>query len=230
MENSFQDQKLPVYEVSFSPDGQLILLSGAGVSSIYETVTGNIYQFLAIPHPVVFHSNGQFAAQKENRLLLMDIKKAEYRYISEPHPSYISKIIFSLDGKIAATCCENDRTIWLWDVENSKLLHTLKGEKRDNGDLMCFSPDGKLLANISDIYNIIFWEVETGTVYSIEPIITVSKSNPIKGLAFHPQRDYVGVFTENSLIFQGLDFIEYEKVSMDVPSYIEYENKLILKN
>lgn len=75
------------------------------------------------------------------------------------HSALITAVLFSPDGKLAATA-SFDHTVKLWEIPSAKLLFTLKNFATIN--TLAFSPDGKWLVGGGEDGIIKIWEVATG--------------------------------------------------------------------
>ena len=76
------------------------------------------------------------------------------------HKDDINDIQFSPDGKIIVACSDNN-TIWLWDAETGKSLHTIN-EHTNCVNSVGFSPDGKYIVSSSKDETIRVWDVKEG--------------------------------------------------------------------
>jgi WD40 repeat protein len=70
-------------------------------------------------------------------------------------------LCFSPDGKLLASGCDRNGTIWLWEADSGKLRRPLRGGYRALLTVS-FSPDSKLLVSAGDDATPRLWEVATG--------------------------------------------------------------------
>lgn len=80
--------------------------------------------------------------------------------IQSGHSLAINDMEYSPDGKIVASCSE-DNTVKLWEIATGKEMQTLYGHSKAVNDI-AFSPDAKTLVSVSDDKKVILWDVATG--------------------------------------------------------------------
>ena len=99
------------------------------------------------------------------------------------HTYYVSRIVFSPDGKTFASMCRwSDQTIRLWDAATGEPKATLIGHTSEINDIV-FSPDGnQTLASASDDNTICLWDSVTG---DLKATLT-AHTGKAKVLAFSP--------------------------------------------
>ena len=135
------------WTVAFSPDGQKIISgSNAGKIHVYNVETGQQEEQL--------DTRGKYTlsiAYVRNAIFLKKIYN-EYQWYFLHQPSMIiaimSNIFQSPDGKYVASGAI-DGIINVFDVESSKLMHTLEGHAMPIRSLT-FSPDSQRLLTGSD--------------------------------------------------------------------------------
>lgn len=147
-----------VWEVTYSNDGNWILSGGSDATiKIWPADGGDGFV------------REQALANADD----VDIVEAALVY---PEPSqekdwlvgntdYVESVVFSPDGKLAATACKDD-SVRIFDTQTRELIHELHGHQQDVA-AVAFSPDGKLLASgeggINDNRNgkIFLWDLAT---------------------------------------------------------------------
>ncbi|KAI0543896.1 WD40-repeat-containing domain protein [Xylaria curta] len=96
-------------------------------------------------HSIAFSPDGQIRVHDTTPCENLDIHSA-----------------FSSDGRLLAWAAQDsDYQIMIWDIENSQVLHQLRGHKDKINDLV-FSPDSLYLASGSGDCTFRIWHVETG--------------------------------------------------------------------
>lgn len=103
----------------------------------------------------------------------------QLHHILQGHSARLTFVCFSPDGKQIASAsgqgagsgevylaADKDYSVWLWDTETGKLLHTLK---RHTGDVtaLTFSRDGKRLLSASTDTTVRQWDTTTGQALKI---------------------------------------------------------------
>ena len=102
---------------------------------------------------------------------------------------YTDQLLYSLDSQ-AFALLKSDSAVYIYDSQTVKLTRTLRGHARDVTEVQ-FSPDGKLLASISEDKSAKLWDWRTGELLrtlSVENLIGVPTS-----LAFSPDSNTLAV-------------------------------------
>ena len=169
-----------VWEVSFSPNGQ-ILASGDGNNRIkLWNLNGKLIQTLedhtGTIHSVRFSPNGQYLASGsgDNTIKIWNKVKVENTYNWElvetckGHKDKVWGVDFSPNNQLIASA-GGDRTIKIWDLHGN-CLRTFEGYDQKNSEqvhkewinAVVFSPDGHTLASASNDCTIKLWNVSEG--------------------------------------------------------------------
>lgn len=118
--------------------------------------------------------------------------------VPKGHTSNIKMAIYNPKLPIVATT-SNDKTIKLWDIGSSKLIHTFS-EHSGIANKLIFSPNGRILAAASDT-TLYLWNIMNGLLISKYPTEIKSLSN----FGFSSESSYfVYQKTQNSFILKSL--------------------------
>jgi WD40 repeat protein len=96
---------------------------------------------------------------EDRTAVLIDLMSGKEMALLEGHTKYVTRLAFSLDGKMLATGCR-DGTVCLWDVQEKKRLAAFHAQplgKWIQG--LAFTPDGKRLVVCGDGYVIRVYDV-----------------------------------------------------------------------
>lgn len=111
---------------------------------------GSIYDIRFSP------DNTQLGIASSIGIWIYNINNGEAQSLFTENAAVI-KIAFSPDGKFIASSC-SDRTVRVWNLMNSQLLRTFDiNPMWSNNNCVAFSPDGRTLANDSEL-----WDYHTG--------------------------------------------------------------------
>ncbi len=158
-----------VTRIAFSPDGQL--LAAGGPNQIWRVADGTtLYTFQGGQKLPTLESgilkNGSLAFSPDGKSLfavegdtsmrvwnMADGSLTRTIMLPLPHGFDVKSAAFSSDRKLLATGL-GDGTIWLWRLEDMTLLSRFTfNENWANVAELAFSPDGTLLAAMSDLGN-----------------------------------------------------------------------------
>ncbi len=156
-----------VENVSFSPDGRLIMVSDdTGLVELKKIDTGQaVFQHtgrfsqvaISPTNPLfALGSGGKQASQDQGPGEVWDYRKNERLFSLPEAGTYVA---FSPDGRRLATGSWNGE-VKLWNVEDGKLLKRFGPVDSNFG--MSFSPDGRRLAVGEESGMLQLWDLETG--------------------------------------------------------------------
>jgi WD40 repeat protein/energy-coupling factor transporter ATP-binding protein EcfA2 len=156
-----------VTNLSFSPDGKLLVASGFNNAvKLWDVTTRREISTLtghrANVNSVNFGPDGKLLASSsgDNTIKLWYIGPRKEINTLFGHGTWVSSVSFSPDGKLLASS-SGDNTIKLRDVATRKEISTLTGHKSWVSSVS-FSPDGKLLTSSSWDSTVKLWDVATG--------------------------------------------------------------------
>ena len=156
-----------VYRIKYSPDGNLLAVSGTIGIWIYDAHTGEEHNLLVghglggVP-AIAFSPNNQLLASggRDKTIRLWDPKTGQHKATFIGHQDAVYSLAFSPNGKTLASCGE-DETIRMWDVGTGELRFTFAGHAGGVSEVV-YSPDGKMLASYGWDEMIHIWDAHTG--------------------------------------------------------------------
>ncbi len=156
--NTFEGHTSFVYDVIFSPDGQLIVsASGDGTAKFWRrdgSLINTITEDENALNRINFSPDGQLIAHG-SRDGIVKLSDRNGKLISTlEHGGVIQGISFSPDGDLIASS-GNDKTIKLWD-RKGHLIKTLEGHS-DTVYNPNFSPNGQLIVSASNDGTVKLW-------------------------------------------------------------------------
>jgi len=154
------------YRMALSPDGR-ILASPSYDVWLWDLESGRLLRRLEhhgvvicvawSPDGATLASGGGYDNKK---VCLWDAATGQQIRILGQHGSMVTGVVWSPDGKMLASCSE-DETIQLWDAADGRPLRELKGHTR-RVDSVVWSPDGRRLCSGSWDKTVRLWNAETG--------------------------------------------------------------------
>jgi WD40 repeat protein/serine/threonine protein kinase/DNA-binding SARP family transcriptional activator len=197
-----------IWALAFSPDGTLFAsASFDGTARIWRADSGELVHTLSSHggefHGISFSPDGSRLATsgEDNTVRIWDVSRGrELRaltghevgennyHIASLTPGVLA-VAYSPDGKVLASVGE-DGTARIWDPESGELLHTLIiHPQRHGGCNLAFSPDGALLATVTDLHGpgpelgalLKNWDVETW-----QETLSIDLPDRGRGLDFSP--------------------------------------------
>jgi hypothetical protein len=117
--------------------------------------------FLDSPRP--FLADGKILAwdDTDHTVTLRELATGRALAAFRGPADYAPPIVFSPDGKTAASASKDKRTVRAWELATGKTVATLR-EHTDAVEALAFSPDGKTLASGSRDKTVKLWAVNTG--------------------------------------------------------------------
>ncbi len=158
-----------VYDVAFSPDGQLVgAASDDGSVLLWQVADGSLVRKIESPSggltSLAFSPNKLLLAagswdgsvhlwQVNNGNLLRTLRESDFG---------LRDVAFSPDGNLIAATSD-DNSILLWQVRDGSLVHSLQDHTAPAYQAV-FSANGSLLASASEDHSIKLWQVSDGSL------------------------------------------------------------------
>ena len=157
--------------LAYSPDGGVLAVAGGVGVWLYDAKTGAEIDLLRghtrTVNFVEFAQDGSvlLTAGSDMTARLWDAETGELRRIFGDSDKTVHSAALSPDGRTVATGAPT--SIELWSADTGKHLRTLVGDMTYRGSRrevysLAYSPDGKLLASVSDGDDVRIWNAETG--------------------------------------------------------------------
>jgi WD40 repeat protein/3',5'-cyclic AMP phosphodiesterase CpdA len=189
-----------IQDVVFSPDGSLVAAAfGHGGARLWDAVSGEVRMLLSgdeIPVcGLAFSPDGSSLAiaSPEGSAQLRDVVSGELR-VTLPHGQRGTRdVAFSPDGLLAVAF---DGLLEVVDVSTLVTVRTMSDVEFDVPSVT-FSPDGSLIAAITDNGQARLWDVASGEVR----VTLSSGERSIRTLGFSPDGSVVAAGTGNSQEF-----------------------------
>ncbi len=158
-----------VNDIAYSPDGQLLAsVSNDNTIKLWNTERGKLVNTL-LGHSgsisaVAFSPDGKILATfgYDKTIRLWNPGSGENLRTFTPGQR-VTHLAFHPSGRMLATSLFETPTIVVWDLEQGRPVHELKGHTDDIKDLV-FTPDGALLASCGEDSSIKLWNPSTGAL------------------------------------------------------------------
>jgi WD40 repeat protein len=181
-----QGHSLPVYGLSWSPDGRRLASASHDctvriwtISDGEAVITRGSRHQLGV-WSVAWSPDGRWIASGDlvSVVNLWDANNGEFKQELHRHTQYISSIEWSPDGRYLATASD-DRTVVLWDGQTFEASRTLEYHRREVTS-SAWSSDSRTLATGSLDCTVCIWSPNTGRL----KLVLESSLGPIKWVAF----------------------------------------------
>ena len=175
----------PVSRVLFSSDGQHVAgCSFDGTGCVWKThpdVPGRDLSFDAGVNAVCFRPDGGGLAVgcEDGNLWVCDLQAEPVLNNPLHHDGAVEAVAFRPDGGLLATATRQGTAIQLWDASSGDLINQQRHTGEYQVTSLDFSPDGELLAEGSDRWDVRLWHVRSRQVAR-----TLRCHEQVHGLAF----------------------------------------------
>ena len=159
-------KKMPLFAVSFSPDGQYIAFSYAvdeDCSVYISNLNQNCHQCVLKGHESVTRSisfshdgSSLVTASNDGTVRIWDISKGKCKKVMRDDGKFMLSATYSPDDSYIAAA-SYDKYVRIWSAVSGKLIHKLEGHT-DIVTNVSFSPDGGMLASGSEDNTICIWD------------------------------------------------------------------------
>ena len=157
--------------LAFSRGGDVLAVAGSVGVWLYDAKTGAEIDLLrghtAIVNYVDYSQDGRalLTAGNDKTARLWNAETGALRHIFGDPSKSVHSAALSPDGRTVATGAS--ASIDLWRADTGEHIRTLVGDMRSRRHgrevySLAYSPDGKLLASVSDQYDVRIWNAETG--------------------------------------------------------------------
>ncbi len=151
-----------IYDLEYSPDGDLLALSSPSGITIYNSSTKNIIIKIntnAGIFGIDFSPDGTLlaAGSVDKSVTIWKVNDGSLLREMQGHTWNVVKVDFSPDGKFLASASADD-TIRIWDVESGVSVRQINAQMGNVNDL-AYSPDGEWLAAAYAQKAIIIWNI-----------------------------------------------------------------------
>jgi WD40 repeat protein len=187
-----------IRDITFSPDGNLLVAGGGNSVELWDTSTGETLALLRDDWvtDVEFSPDGTLLATGSRHGVELwsvnsrgDTTTVESLRVMNGHPGY--DLVFSPDGTTLATLDTESHAAGLWDVGRGNLSAVLSGQEDAHLCGVEFSPDGSLV-----IAGNIIWDVTTE-----EQLIVFQEAHWIW---LSPDGQYLSVMTDDEIQTWGV--------------------------
>jgi len=189
---------VPVSAVAFSPDGKILAAAGYQEVLLWDLADAKLLKRIDVGQlgdsvrAMAFSKDGRLLAAAEGTpyasgaVRLLDVGTGQAVHSFQEPKEVACALALSPDGKLLAAGGA-DRTAYVWNLDDKKLLATLK-EQADWVLGVSFSPNGKFLATTSADKSLQIWEVGTW-----KPLAKVQQTEAVCGAAFSPDGELLAL-------------------------------------
>jgi WD40 repeat protein len=160
------DDGLPAFGLSFSPDGRRVAASVGTEVIIWDVGGGQELQRFSSHSDTVldvaFSPDGASlaGAGRDGKVFIWDAQNGAERLVIALEDTEINTIDYSPDGSLIAAGAD-DATVYVWDATTGEEVFLLEGHLYGINEV-AFSPEGDYLASASVDLSVRLWDVEDG--------------------------------------------------------------------
>ncbi len=232
---SFKSSFSRITALAWSPDDKILAVgymdgsiqlwspSGAPIwdSSRDDSLRGHTDRITKL----FWFSNGcQFVSSSHDGTIKVWIPELRRISLSLEEESGINSIALAPNREILVSA-SNARTIRLWDLNTGRDLSVIEGHTDLVKDL-CYSPDGSILASISQDNSVRFWRCEDWTMVALIRATQVASTS--HGLAFHPKSSSIAILDKKDLVIQILDLDAAGLLNSSTSESVQYTTAKIV--
>lgn len=158
-----------IYDLAFSPDGQLIATAGAdGVIKLWRASDGEPIATLSghtsVVSSVAFSPDGSYLASGswDCSIRVWSVVSRDFLFALSGHTAAVSSVQFSADGTRLVSGSW-DGTVRIWDFVNRRVARTLRGHT-DWVHEAVLSPNGALIASAGRDGTVRLWRASDGAL------------------------------------------------------------------
>ncbi|KAG0024778.1 hypothetical protein BGZ80_007713 [Entomortierella chlamydospora] len=185
------DHKRMALCVAYSPRGDQIASGGMDFTvRLWDVVTGNCIHILpghggGVTNAIYSPKGDQIASSGrfDKTVRIWNVETGDPVYVLQGHNFKINSIAYSPNGNQVASGC-NDKTVRLWDVNDSEYAHTIHG--RLDVSSVVHSPNGGQVASTSLDHKVRLWDVENG-----DCLHTLHFNDSVYSIKYSPKGDQI---------------------------------------
>lgn len=183
----FGNQNSIVYDICFSPNGNVLFVAEDNTINVYRTETQELITQFDTEHTKqiisidisqdssIFVSGG-----KDSLIVIWDLLNGGIKKKLSYHQGIVTSVKISPDNRLI-TSGSTDNKVVVYDIVDEKILYTFSDHK-DDITAVDFSPNGEILASSSGDHNINLYNLKNGKL-----ITTLSEHKDwVRDISFSP--------------------------------------------